>query len=288
MKKIILYAALLLSLTSTAQAKEESLLVAGDSWAMFMCIYQSFQDVLWGHGYLAGVTGCDDATRFGGRADEWTTYSQNTAMVSWLTKDPRITTVYLSIGGNDFFANWTTSLTPAQEQAAFQKIAASIQSIIDEILKLRPDVRVLISGYDYGNFKDYSKIISAYTNIYKQMGSPTTAQSQQAVLRLSNVVATLADQKHVFYIQHYGLSQWYYGNKDYNLKPFMTTPPSRISPPSDPAQYGGNPDIEAPEDSLLDLFGIHDAYHPDLVEFYNIALHSFKFYFKDWFKDSKI
>jgi hypothetical protein len=280
--------ALLVSLNSTAQAKEESLLVAGDSWAMFMCLYNSFQDVLWSHGYMVGVVGCNDATRFGGRAVEWGTYTENTVMMNKLTTDPRITTVYFSIGGNDFFANWNTSLTAAQEQVAFSKIAAGMQAIITSIFKVRPDVRILISGYDYGNFKDYSKIISAYGDVYKDMGNPTTGQAQRAVLRLSNVIATLADQTKVFYIEHYGLSQYYYGNKDYNLKPYTTTPPSQISPPTNPTAWGGDPDIEAPEDSLLDLFGLQDAYHPNIVEFYNIALHSFDFYFKSWFKDSKL
>ena len=120
------------------------------------------------------------------------------------------------------------------------------------------------------------------------MGNPTTSQSQRAVLRLSNVVAALADGKKIFYIQHYGLSQYYYGNKDYNLKPFATTPPDQISPPTNPTAFGGNPDIEAPEDSLLDLFGIHDAYHPDFKEFYNIALHTFNFYLKDWLSGTHI
>ena len=121
MKKIYVVLAIFLSLNSTAQAKDQELLVAGDSWAMFMCLYSSFSEVLIDHGYFAKVNGCNGATRFGGRADEWATYPANTVMISDLKKDTAITTVYLSMGGNDFFAHWNTSLSPSQEQVVFEK-----------------------------------------------------------------------------------------------------------------------------------------------------------------------
>ena len=262
---------------------KQALLVTGDSWAVFMCYEGSFEASFIKHNVNANVI-CGGASKFGAKASVWSTYPASQKTNGYLKKYPGIKVVYLSIGGNDFFDAWNKDLSATDEETRFKKIVADTKAVINQILTLRPDVKVLLSGYDYGNFKHYSKILKFYTEMYTAMGNPTTAQVQEAVVRLSNMMSTLADNDHVFYIQHYGLSQYYYGNPDYNLKPRHTKSPDEISPPSDPNATGGIVQEEAPVISLLNILGLQDAYHPSPFEFYNMAEHNFSHYLKFWLK----
>jgi lysophospholipase L1-like esterase len=66
-----------------------------------------------------------------------------------LAAHPETIAVHLSIGGNDFLGAWNASLTPAQEDALFEAILDDIDTIVQHVLSLRPDVQVLQPSYDY-------------------------------------------------------------------------------------------------------------------------------------------
>jgi hypothetical protein len=267
--------------------EQRDMVVTGDSWAMFMCLDQVFERSILKFGLThTNVLGCPGATRFGGRAVEWETYHAAKHLRNLLAASPHVRVIYLSIGGNDFIAHWNKNMTPDQEATFFAGVRDATKSIAQELLSIRPEARVLVTGYDYGNFKDYSKIISAYGDVLKSTGYPTTEEINTGLIRFSKVMAGVADGKKIFYIHHCGISHYYFGNSEYNLPPFTTKHPDEISPPSDPAAWGGVPKYEVSGFSLLHLLFLQDAYHPNCPEFMHIAAHALRNYIAGWLKES--
>ncbi|MGD8396394.1 MAG: hypothetical protein PVF43_13080, partial [Candidatus Eiseniibacteriota bacterium] len=155
---------------------EPRVLIAGDSWAQYMWDDGSHNDIFDRYGHDdhralsrslqdnpgPGYSGPEYAVS-GSEAREWA----DTANFPWianvvaeLDQNPTIDTVILSIGGNDILrgrsgGGWYKDMdldVPGSEAALFQEIHDDTFVIIDAILAVRPDLRVVISSYDYPNF----------------------------------------------------------------------------------------------------------------------------------------
>lgn len=152
------------------------LLLAGDSWAQYMWDDGSHNDLFdrFGHAdkravsrSLAsdpgpGYTGPEYAIS-GSEARQWADpvkYPWIANMVAELQANPTIDRVLLSIGGNDVLAGksgggWYKDMDldlAGSEAALFAKIQGHTLQIIDAALAVRPDLRVILSSYDYPNF----------------------------------------------------------------------------------------------------------------------------------------
>lgn len=151
-------------------------LIAGDSWAQFMGDDGVYDQVFDAYGFsdyyfVTETLGSSPEPPYtgtayaisGSEAREWAntgTYPYISNMVQALQDNPEITTVILSIGGNDVLAGksdggWYKDMdldVPGSEAALFNTIEADMLTIVNAALDVRSDIRVIISSYEYPNF----------------------------------------------------------------------------------------------------------------------------------------
>ncbi|MEO5618804.1 MAG: FlgD immunoglobulin-like domain containing protein [Candidatus Eisenbacteria bacterium] len=152
------------------------LLLAGDSWAQYMWDDGSHNRLFdrFGHAEKRavsrslgsepgpGYTGPEYAVS-GSEARHWAgvaNYPWIANLVAELKANPTIDRVLLSIGGNDVLAGkseggWYKDMdldAPGSEAALFDGIHSHTLQIMDSALAVRPDLRVILSSYDYPNF----------------------------------------------------------------------------------------------------------------------------------------
>jgi lysophospholipase L1-like esterase len=277
----------LLALTSCKEVAQK-ILVTGDSWAFFICYNNSIDKALNKVGILdAGANGnCAVTTQNGAHASEWfgSSFYKTTKLA---LKDKSVKVVYLSLGGNDFLDVWNKNMSTTEERAAFDKIANDVESVIEDYAAQRSDVKILLSGYDYPRFYD-NHPIKQYQKVYEDMGKPTPYELNSAIVRYSNRVSQLADQKNIFYIQHYGLMHYYVGNVEDSLPAFKTLSPEQISPLNNINQVGGDLNSTTDPSAMLKFVesgvGFYDAFHLNRAGYDKIGEHAVTQYLKDWLK----
>ncbi|MDH3524377.1 MAG: hypothetical protein OES32_12405 [Acidobacteriota bacterium] len=159
-----------------APAPVERVLLAGDSWAQYMWDDDSHNDVFdkFGHADKRAVSrslGSDPGPGYtgpeyaisGSEAREWVdtaNYPWIANVVAELVGLPAIDTVMLSLGGNDILAaksggGWYKDMdldVPGSEAALFDRILADLETVAQASLAPRPDLRLLVSSYEYPNF----------------------------------------------------------------------------------------------------------------------------------------
>lgn len=151
-------------------------LLAGDSWAQYMWDDGSHNDIFDKFGQedrraLSRSLGSDPGPGYtgpeyavsGSEARQWADtahYPWIANMVAALQANPTIDLVVLSIGGNDILAGkpdggWYKDMdldVPGSEAALFQRIHDDTFTIVNAALAVRPNIRVLLSSYEYPNF----------------------------------------------------------------------------------------------------------------------------------------
>jgi hypothetical protein len=137
---IILATVLLSSTTALAQTKR--ILLIGDSWAAQMWSEGVVDTALVNKG-LSDFSSHGGPTTIGGStAASWTSASRLNTITQELTNNPTLDIIHLSIGGNDL-------LGAPDPVAAIPQMLADIQTIVDHILTIRPNARIVIWPYDY-------------------------------------------------------------------------------------------------------------------------------------------
>lgn len=166
---------LLLS-TTPPEVVAPRILLVGDSWAQYMWDDGSHNDILDRFGQedrrtLSHSLGSDPGPGYlgpeyavsGSEARQWAdiaNYPWIANMVAALTANPTIDLVVLSIGGNDVLAGkpgggWYKDMdldAPGSEAAFFNRLETNTFRIVDAALAVRPNIRVMISSYEYPNF----------------------------------------------------------------------------------------------------------------------------------------
>jgi MYXO-CTERM domain-containing protein len=142
-------AASLLGLPSAARAAK--LVVVGDSWAEQSA--DELEAVLVGHGQ--GFITVDPNGIGGTTADQWANVVPN-ALVDLVALNPDAEWVWLSIGGNDLFANYTAGLG-AQNADIYE---TNLRQILTTLWASYPDIKVVMFGYDFVNFEQSPECIS--------------------------------------------------------------------------------------------------------------------------------
>ena len=257
-----------------------SVIVAGDSWAFLPCFFSSVDVAFEIRQMDVEIAGCLSTSKAGARADNFKgskAYNQ----ILKLIPDKNIRAVYLSLGGNDMFNHWSNTMTSENENQLFLKIKSDIDEIIGNIHAVRPDLNVLISGYDYGYLYDKNPI-KAYREIFENMGKPTAAEINSAFFRLSKVLNDLTSN-HTAFIQHYGLMHYYFGAPEAGVGPYQTLPPDQISTPQAPLQTGGVPTVRNCPAAMLHIFDWYtDPHHLSPTGFDYLFGHAIDLYLADW------
>lgn len=185
-------------------SKKDKILIVGDSWASFPCVYNSMgkmiRDV---NADLKEDNRCLRTTKLGVAGFEWIGSKQDQRVIKYLKETPRLKYLYLSMGGNDLMAVWNKNFTKEQELAVYQSTAVTVQKIMDRYLAVRPDLKIILTGYDFPNFTKNHKI-GLYRKIYERMGEPTPERLNPVLVGLCQYLSRLANGENIFYIQHLG------------------------------------------------------------------------------------
>ncbi len=162
--------------TVPPQFASPRVLLVGDSWAQYMwddgshnAIFDKFGNedrralsLSLGSDPGPGYAGPEYAIS-GSEARQWSdtaNYPWIANMVTALQNNPTIDLVVLSIGGNDVLAGqpgggWYKDMdldVAGSEEALFDQIEVNTFAIVDAALAVRPNIRVMISSYEYPNF----------------------------------------------------------------------------------------------------------------------------------------
>ncbi len=250
----------------------------GDSWASFIAdgapgngdlVSQgnAFQNVL---NFAAPGTTVYNGGFYGGTSG---THSTPTELAS-ITNNINASgadIVYLSTGGNDILLSpgWNLSLSPGDEQARANGINANVNTIVNHILNIRPDIQIVIAGYDYPNLWDpeLSGSIGSAGNLIRDLyglglqgtpggildGAPVAPAVDIGGNAEFNAFFRLVEQgkedianasRRVHHVDNFGLMNsvngynGYFGNYPAGLSPnsYADLPysPSRLGPGNDP------------------------------------------------------
>jgi len=289
----------LLSSSLYAQCTEnvqKKMFLVGDSWATFMWFDGTLSTVAkdWGHSdvdYYTHLT----LNEAGSQTDDFLKPEKISKLTQELAARPELKVVHLSVAGNDFLGNWKKSFTQDQVQDLYDDMILRLDSIIDTIHALRPDIHIVWSGYTYTNFQEsIEQIPSAfrsqhpfYTN-WQNMESPTPAQinalqnwfQQEVQQRYSN------DPKFT-YVPASSILQYTFGQTDdLTIAPGGTYPPYSVdvplglenypSPLSSMRHYVTIPIVNIP---------IKDAFHLSSQGYYDFISYQFQKFYHKFFMD---
>ncbi len=187
------------------------------------------------------------------------TAAQHAANLAQITANinaagPDVDVVWLSSGGNDLLlgqlgGGYSRLNTPAQNAAVYAAMQANVQTVVNGILAIRPDIQVVIAGYDYLNVWDGPDQM-ALNNVRLNLGlikSGNTAVDlvqnadlNQAFKDAGALKQSIADNSsRVHYVSDFGLNNTTAGYSGYfgsvpagpyppELYPAAPTPTSRM------------------------------------------------------------
>ncbi len=226
--------------TTVAEAVIPRIALVGDSWSAFLWAFRTFRDVLQEYPAFENYveTGASTAV-MGIKTYEYLDSDRMQAMEELLNENPTIDVVVLALGANDFLsgtpvetenpevtkADWRCPGTEREyNDALFTAIGESCQAIIDRILAIRPDIRIVIPSYTYS-------AIDVHSECGAEPQNRGWAGLGLAMQQLANA------NERVEFVNNYGLMQWHYG--------VYTT-----AQEEDESTWGA-PDIPAQDSSLL-------------------------------------
>ena len=241
----------------------ERIVTIGDSWAWLVAngapgstvnqagFSNSLQNVL--NTYHPGVTAANESFMGGTAAQMATMLSSINDRVN---AHPEADIVWLSIGGNDMLAGalaggYTNLLTQEQKNALYATIKNNVQIVVDDILSIRPDIQIMIEGYDAINVWDLpngtaANNLRANLGIVKSGNVLVDAQQNltlnQGFMDLEANIASIATQNsRVAFVNNWGLNHTVVGYSGYfgnfpaigafppDVYPYLPTPSSRMN-----------------------------------------------------------
>jgi len=226
----LLFSLLLFWLALPALAQTPRVLIVGDSWAEEMW-QDGAHEVVFASNQLDRFSALGaTTTESGTTAAQWKQPDRLQRIADALQANPSIDIVQLTLGGNDFLDAWSTSMPAAQVAALKEQILADLTIITAFILAQRPDVEVLLSFYDYPNFRDTrTGLIGLFfcTPLWNDLGQPTPAQLNAAAIDFVDTYAQIAAvEPRIHHVRHFGLMQQKYG--------IDMIPPGQLGLPGDP------------------------------------------------------
>lgn len=247
-----------------SETDETKILLVGDSWAFFMGVDQTINNVFadWGFSNYTYFTDLNLAVN-GATTSDFLTPQKQALIASKLTSTPSIKFVHLSIGGNDVLGDWKSqSFTQAQTDSLVQQVEDSVHAVIAFIKSVRPDIKIVYSGYAYPNFEEVIQdfIVPSQHPFYgtwDDMEKPSNAEINALLNRFSNDIENYyANDPRVAFIKATGIAQYAIGQTDpLGVAPFGSYPPHTVPLPL------GKPDYPSPKESMRDYGVTKDCFH---------------------------
>jgi lysophospholipase L1-like esterase len=215
---------LTISATLPVFAGTPRILLLGDSWAWFMFLNKSLDHALDARGMEEWDSVGMRTAIPGSTSSEWTQQDWLENVTKELERYPTVDIVHLSLGGNDYLRRWNNEMPIEARDKLFNGVVDDIRVVIKHILSVRPDMKIVIVGYDYVN---------------ASRRNSTMQQLNQAGQILERMKGELCKEfpNNVFHIVNYGLMQYHFGAEP-DLKPNSVPLPGQ-APEYDPYP-GGN------------------------------------------------
>ncbi|MCC6542201.1 MAG: T9SS type A sorting domain-containing protein [Flavobacteriales bacterium] len=287
MRVLFVACVLLTTLSARSQCTEPShnkVLLVGDSWAFFMGVDQTIDEVLarWGHSGYRYLTNLEIAEN-GAETDDFLEPDKQAEIADRLLSDPEITVVHLSIGGNDVLGDWHVSFSEARTDSLEQAVFQRLQQVVNFILGVRPDVHILWSGYMYPNFEEVIEDIAPLQTIHpfygtwEDMGFPSFIQLNTLLNDFSAIVQAYTDtMERVSFVNATALMQHTFGQGE----PLGVAPGGSYPPEEAPLPFG-HVDYPSPMASMRDYGLTRDCFHLSPAGYRDMLdLHARKFYHK--------
>ncbi len=219
----------LLAISACPALAVERIITIGDSWAYLVADYGSVQLMLNTFFPGQGYTVANESFGGGTAAQHAASLADITARIN---AHPTADVVWLSSGGNDMLlgqAGGGWYLGMPNEAGLFDTIGANVQTVVNHILSLRPDIQIVIIGYDYPNPWDFDLRNGGNAQVLRAnyalglggtgwIGSvPTFEIAQQQAWNAAfrgmeqRKVALGANSRRVHHVNNYALVDYLYG-----------------------------------------------------------------------------
>ena len=279
--------AIFVSSLASAQCTDGNItriLLVGDSWAFFMGVDQTINEVLakWGHSNYRYYTNLTLAEN-GAETIDFLQAGKQAEIQARLEGDPDIKVVHLSLGGNDVLGDWNVNFSQAQTDSLKALVEGRLLLLIDFIKGVRPDIHILWSGYTYPNFGEVIESASPlqtlhpFYGLWASMGFPSFEQLNVILNEFSATLAGYAAaDPQLSFVPATGLMQYTFGQSG----PLLV-PPGGTYPPQSVSLPDGLVDYPSPRNSMRNYGITRDCFHLSAAGYRDlIEEHTRKFYHK--------
>lgn len=277
------------SFAQCSESDEYKVLLVGDSWAFFMGVDGTFNNVFekWGHSNFKFFTNPVVAEN-GARTTDFLEASKQNEIANLLQTYPSIEVVHLSIGGNDVLGQWDIGFTQAELDDLTNEVYSQVLEIFDFIKSVRPGIKIVFSGYCYPNFEEVIESADPLQNVHpfygtwSGMGFPSFVQINTILNDFSQEMEDYAaTDPQVEFVKATGLMQYTFGQND----PLGVAPGGTYPPFTQPLPYG-DPNYPSPKNSMRDYAITKDCFHLSPKGYRDlISYQTQKFYHKYFMED---
>jgi len=291
MKKIILALLISVSIFSFSLAQpvqngceqqvKTKVILVGDSWASFSWTYKAFRESLSKFGHDDKVEDGLRTTMIGGQAESFLDPAIQFKVEQALQLHKDAQAVIIFLGGNDVMSAWNSGENFDNLDIRSDEVAGEMLQMITYIRAARPDIRIIVSSYDYPNFIE--PLIewpeNPYWDFWEGLGFPTPLEANLALIHAEQRRERWCDSIGVDYLNNLGLMQYVFGQKDpLPVPPYDTYLPRTVPFPL------GDPRYPSPQEAM-GLWGI-DAYHLGPQGYMEIANNCLKEYLLPMFRNN--
>lgn len=274
----IFFCSLNFSYSQCADPEENKVLLIGDSWAFFMGVDGTINNVFdrWGHTNKRYLTTIDVAVN-GARTTDFLEQGMQDDIQELIANNPSIELVHLSIAGNDVLGQWNVSFTQSELDDLVDEVYTQTLDIINFLKSTKPDIKIVFSGYVYPNFEeviedaDPLQTAHPFYGTWQDMGFPSFLEINTILNDFSELIEVYAaSDPQVEFFKIPGLMQYTFGqNSPLGVAPGGSYPPFTQQMPF------GDPTYPSPKNSMRDYLGItKDCFHlspkgyRDLIGYY--------------------
>ena len=270
-----------------AESRTKRILLVGDSYTESLWLWKVCDQVLADKGLSQyDVEGTKTAIG-GSRAEDWANNTANIRqkIVDSLQEYPTIDIIHLTVGGVDFLdvPYFLATDTPEELDVRYTAITNHIQTIVDYILGLRQDLRLLISFYEY---MDLELALDAYSD-GNSIPNVNQRMFNDAFVEVGRRVKEIAlNTERCYFVQNWGLLQNRLGVPDVYEAGVVTVPGQA----PDYAPYpGGDPEYSIGEKNYrpLDSSQAPDGVHPTTEGQYYLFENCVDAYYARWLTEEK-